>query len=78
MHKFHSGDLPENFNGLSTHVNQVHCHATRSAARGAYFWHMARIKCGKRSLKYLYVMCNSIIVFNSALTSAEKSAIACA
>ena len=37
MHKFHSGNLPDNFNYLFTPVNQVHCHATRSATRGAYF-----------------------------------------
>ena len=43
MHKFHSGNLPDNFNHLFT-VNQVHCHATRSATRGAYFWQMAHTK----------------------------------
>ena len=35
MHKFNSGNLPDNFNHLFTPVNQVHCHATRSATRGA-------------------------------------------
>ena len=41
MHKFHSGNLPDNFNHLFTPVKQVHCYATRSATRGAYFWQMA-------------------------------------
>jgi len=49
MHKFHSGNLPDNFNHLFTPVNQVHCHATR----GAYFWQMAHTKYGKRSLRPL-------------------------
>jgi len=53
MHKFHSGNLPDNFNRLVTLVNQVHCHATRSATRGASFWQMAHTKYGKRSLKNL-------------------------
>ena len=53
MHKCHSGNLPDNFNHLFTTVNQVHCHATRSATRGAYFWQMAHTKYGKRSLKHL-------------------------
>ena len=53
MHKFHSGNLPDNFKHLFTPVNQVHCHATRSATRGAYFWQMAHTKCGKRSLRQL-------------------------
>ena len=52
MHKFHSGNLPDNFNHLFTPVNQVHCHATRSATRGASFWQMARNKYGKWSLKH--------------------------
>jgi len=37
MHKFPSGNLPDNFNHLFTPVNQAHSHATRSATRGAYF-----------------------------------------
>jgi len=37
MHQFHSGNFPDNFNRLFTTVNHVHCHATRSATRGAYF-----------------------------------------
>jgi len=53
MHKFHSGNLPANFNRLFTPVNQIHCHATRNATRGAYFWHMAHTKYEKRSLKHL-------------------------
>jgi len=53
MHKFHSGNLPDNINHLFTPVNQVHCHATRSATRGAYFWQMAHNKCGKRPLRHL-------------------------
>jgi len=53
MHKFHSGNLPDNFNHLFTPVNQVHCHAPRSATRGAYFWQMAHTKYGKRSLTHL-------------------------
>ena len=53
MHKFHSGNLLDNFNHLFTPVNQVDCHATRSAARGAYFWQMAHTKYGKRSLRHL-------------------------
>jgi len=53
MLKFHSGNLPDHFNRLFTPVNQVHCHATRSATRGAYFWQMAHTKHGKRSLKHL-------------------------
>ena len=53
MHKFRSGNLPDNFNHLFTPVNQVHCHATRSATRGAYFWQMAHTKYGKRSLRHL-------------------------
>ena len=53
MHKFHSGNLLDNFNYLFTPVNQVHCHATRSATRGAYFWQMAHTKYGKRSLRHL-------------------------
>ena len=51
--KFHSGNLPDNFNHLFTLVNQVHCHATRSATTGVYFWQMAHTKSGKRSLKHL-------------------------
>ena len=38
MHKFISGNRPDNLYHLFTPVNQVHCHATRSATRGAYFW----------------------------------------
>ena len=53
MHKFHSGNLPDNFNHLFTPVNQEHCHATRSETRGAYFWQMAHTKYGKRSLRHL-------------------------
>ena len=53
MHKFHSGNLPDNFNHLFTPVNQVQCHATRSATRGAYFWQMAHTKYGKISLRRL-------------------------
>jgi len=53
MHKFHSGNLTDNFNRLFTPVNQVHCHATRSATKGAYFWQMAHTNYGKRSLKHL-------------------------
>ena len=53
MHKFHSGNLPDNFNHLFTPVNQVHCHATRSASRDAYFWQMAHTKYGKRPLRHL-------------------------
>jgi len=53
MHKCHSGNLPDNFNHLFTTVNQVHCHATRSATRGAYFWQMAHTKYRKRSLRHL-------------------------
>ena len=53
MHKFHSGNLRDNFNHLFTPVNQVHCHATRSATRTAYFWQMAHTKYGKRSLRHL-------------------------
>ena len=30
-------------------ANQLHCHATHSATRGAYFWQMAHTKYGKRS-----------------------------
>jgi len=37
MLKFHSGNLVENVNRLYTPENQVHCRATRSATRGAYF-----------------------------------------
>ena len=44
MHKFHSGNLPDNFNHLFTPVNQVHCHATCSATRGAYFSQIANTK----------------------------------
>jgi len=51
--RYHSGNLPDNFNYLFTSVNQVHCHATRSATRGAYFWQMAHTKYGKRSLRHL-------------------------
>ena len=53
MHKFHSDNLPDNFNHLFTPVNQVHCHATRSATRSAYFWQMAHTKYGKISLRHL-------------------------
>ena len=53
MHKFHPGNLPDNFNHLFTPVNHVHCHATRSATRGAYFWQRAHTKYGKRSLRHL-------------------------
>jgi len=53
MLKFHSGNLVENVNRLYTPVNQVHCRATRSATRGAYFWQKAHTKYGKRSLKHL-------------------------
>jgi len=53
MHKFHSGNLPDNFNHPSTPVNQVHCHATRSATKGAYFCQMTHTKYRKRSLKHL-------------------------
>ena len=53
MHKFHPGNLPDNFNHLFTPVNQVHCHAKRSATRVAYFWQMAHTKYGKRSLRHL-------------------------
>ena len=53
MHKFHSGNLPDNFNHLFTPVNQVHCHATPSATRGAYFWQMAHTKYRKRFLRHL-------------------------
>jgi len=53
MLKFHTGNLPDNFNHLLTLVNQVHCHAKRSATRGAYFWQMAHTKYGKRSLRHL-------------------------
>ena len=53
IYKFHSGNLPDNLNHLFTPVNQVHCHATRSATRGAYFWQMAHTKHGKRSLRHL-------------------------
>ena len=53
MHKFHSGNLPDNFNHLFTRVNQVHCHAMRSATRGAYFWQMAHTKYGRSSLRHL-------------------------
>ena len=53
MHKFHSGNLPDNFNHHFTPVNQVHYHATRSATRGAYFWQMAQTKYGERSLRHL-------------------------
>ena len=53
MHIYHSGNLPDNFNHLFTPVNQAHCHATRSATRGAYFWQMAHTKYGKRSLRHL-------------------------
>jgi len=53
MHKFHSGNLPDTFNHLFTPVNHVHCHATRSATRGAYFGQMAHTKRGKRSLRHL-------------------------
>ena len=53
MHKYHSGNLPDNFNYLFTPVNQAHCHAMRSATRGAYFWQMGHTKYGKRSLKHL-------------------------
>ena len=53
IHKLHSGNLPGNFNYLFTPVNQVHCHETRSATRGAYFWQMAHTKYGKRSLRDL-------------------------
>ena len=52
IHKYHSGNLPDNVNHLFTPVNQVHCHATRSATRGAYFWQMAHTKYGKRSLRH--------------------------
>ena len=48
MHKFHSSNLPDNFNHLFRPVNQVHCHATRSATRDAYFWQMAHTKYGKK------------------------------
>jgi len=34
-------------------ANQVHCHAMHSATRGAYFWQMAHTKYGKRSLRHL-------------------------
>jgi len=44
MNKFLSGNLPDNFNRLFTRVNQVHCHATRSATRSAYFWQMSHTK----------------------------------
>ena len=53
MHKFHSGNLPDNFNHFFTPVNQVHCNATCSATRSAYFWQMAHTKYGKRSLRHL-------------------------
>ena len=53
MHKFHSGNPPNNVNHLFILVNQVHCHATRSGTRGAYFWQMAHTKYGKRSLRHL-------------------------
>jgi len=53
MQKFHSGNLPDNFNHLFTPVNQIHCQATRSATRGTYFWQMAHTKYGKRSLRHL-------------------------
>jgi len=53
MHKFHSGNLPDNFNRIVTLVNQVHCHGTRSATRSASFWQLAHTKYGKRSSKYL-------------------------
>ena len=53
MHIFHSGNLPDNFNHFFTPVNQVHCHATRSATRGAYMWQMGHTKYGKRSLRHL-------------------------
>ena len=52
VHKCHSGNLPDNFNRLFTPVNQAHCHANRSATRGAYFWQMAHTKYGKGSLKH--------------------------
>ena len=53
MHNFHSGNLSDNFNHFFTPVNQVHCHAARSAPRGAYVWQMAHTKYGKRFLKHL-------------------------
>ena len=53
MHKFHSANHPDQFNHLFTPVNKVHCHATRSATRGAYFRQMAHTKYGKRSLRRL-------------------------
>ena len=53
IHKFYSGHLPENFNHIFTPVNQVRCHAMRSAITGAYFWQMAHTKYGKRSLRHL-------------------------
>ena len=53
MHKFHSGNLPDNFNHLFNPANEAHCHATRSATRGAYFWQMAHTKYGKRSVRHL-------------------------
>jgi len=53
MHKFHYGNLPDNFNRFFTPLNQVHCHATCSATRGAYFWQLAHTNYGKRSLKHL-------------------------
>ena len=53
MHKINSGNLPDDFNHLFTPVNQVHCHAPRSATRGAYIWQMAHTKYGKRSLRHL-------------------------
>ena len=53
MHKFHSGNLPDNFNCLFTPVNQVHCHAMCSATRGEYFSQMAHTKYEKKSLRHL-------------------------
>jgi len=53
MHKIHSGNLSGTFNRLFTPANQVHCHATRSATRGAYFWQMTLPNTEKRSLKHL-------------------------
>jgi len=53
MHKIHSGNPPDNFKQLFTPLNQIHSYATRSAARGAFFWQAAANKYGKRSLKHL-------------------------
>ena len=38
---------------VATSLLKLHCHATRSATRGAYFWQMAHTKYGKRSLRHL-------------------------